>query len=238
MLPETNKNKQPNQQKMINTKLTTKKAIGLIGLALAAASANAAIIVDFGNNPSATQLVQTTAIATIAEADVQETTAYTTGTFTTTGAGPVTFDLDISATSGLIIGQNLAFGVNGGSAGLGIDNNGGSGPLEALTFTISDFTGLGAGESLEITGISVLFGSTSESYTINGGSDTNFLTDSGGGNPAEFISVSGTTVSIGAGSSPATAFGIDSITVAVIPEPSSTALLGLGGLALILRRRR
>ncbi|MFC5050440.1 PEP-CTERM sorting domain-containing protein [Rubritalea spongiae] len=32
--------------------------------------------------------------------------------------------------------------------------------------------------------------------------------------------------------------GIDDITVTKVPEPSSTALLGLGGLALVLRRRR
>ena len=33
-------------------------------------------------------------------------------------------------------------------------------------------------------------------------------------------------------------FGIDNISVTVVPEPSSAALLGLGGLALILRRRK
>ena len=32
--------------------------------------------------------------------------------------------------------------------------------------------------------------------------------------------------------------GRDSIVLTVLPEPSSTALLGLGGLALMLRRKR
>jgi hypothetical protein len=41
-----------------------------------------------------------------------------------------------------------------------------------------------------------------------------------------------------AGFSHAGAVTFDSITIAAIPEPSSTALLGLGGLALLLRRRR
>ena len=33
-------------------------------------------------------------------------------------------------------------------------------------------------------------------------------------------------------------FTINSATVEVVPEPSSTALLGLGGLALLARRKR
>lgn len=32
--------------------------------------------------------------------------------------------------------------------------------------------------------------------------------------------------------------GLDNVTVSIVPEPSSAALLGLGGLALILRRRK
>ncbi len=33
-------------------------------------------------------------------------------------------------------------------------------------------------------------------------------------------------------------YDVDSLTLTQVPEPSSTALLGLGGLALILRRRK
>jgi hypothetical protein len=39
-------------------------------------------------------------------------------------------------------------------------------------------------------------------------------------------------------STPGTGISIDGIAITVVPEPSSTALLGLGGLALMLRRRR
>jgi len=224
---------------MKKTKLKNTIALGLTGLGLAVGSANAAVLVDFGNNPSATQLVQTTAIASINETGVGEASAFTSGTFTTSG-GTITFDLNITALNGGIIGQDLGFGVDGGSAAKGLDNNDNSGPLESMTFAISNFTNLGTGETLEILGVSVLFADTSEFYTINGGSSTLFSANSTGGNPAEFISVSGTAVTFGAGSGASTAFAIDGITVGVVavPEPSSTALLGLGGLALILRRRR
>jgi hypothetical protein len=170
---------------------------------------------------------------------IGESTYYISGSFTTTG-GPITFDLGITATNGNIQGQNLAFGVTGGSAGLGVDNNIDGSTLESMTFTISNFSGLGVNETLEITGIRTLFGITGETYRINGGGNVGFTAtvDS----IPELINVTGTgtTLIFGAGTGGDTRFGIDAIQVSVvaIPEPSSFALimLGLGGLCLLRRR--
>ena len=89
-----------------------------------------------------------------------------------------------------------------------------------MTFTISNFAGLGAGETLVITGVAIAFGNIGgETYTVNGGGDTAF----------------------GAGSTGVTRFAIDTFTVEVvssIPEPSGVSLLALAGLALMGRRRR
>jgi hypothetical protein len=226
-------------RKQMTNKLLMVIAAAVIGLGgLAATSADAAIVVDFGNDPAATQLTQVNPAAAINVADVQESSSFTSGTFTTTGAGPVTFDLDITATAN-IQGQNFGFGVNGGTAGLGVDNNNTAGPLETMTFAISDFTGLGVGESLVITHVTLLFGTTSETYTINGGSDIFFTTAQ---EMPDVVDVpDATTVTIGAGTQGDTRFAIDSITVAVettaIPEPASLAM-GLMGLTLIGMRRR
>ena len=107
-----------------------------------------------------------------------------------------------------------------------------------MTFTISNFAGLGAGETLVITGVAIAFGNNGgEVYTINGGPDTAF----GAGTPQAIDTPDGVSVTIGAGSTADTRFAIDTFTVEVvssIPEPSGVSLLALAGLALMGRRRR
>ncbi|QTN32395.1 PEP-CTERM sorting domain-containing protein [Akkermansiaceae bacterium] len=206
-------------------------------LVIASGAANAAVVVDFGNSPSTTQLTQVNPAASINVTGIGESTSYTSGTFTTTG-GPITFDLGITASS-TIQGQNLGFGVNGGSASVGVDNNVNGSALESMTFTISNFSGLGVGETLEITSISILFADTNESYTINGGSSTLFAVSASTGSQAIDVTGTGTTLAFGAGTSGDTRFAIDGITVSVIaiPEPS-TSLIALAGVGLLAFRRR
>lgn len=159
-----------------------------------------------------------------------------TGTFNTTagtGSAGVSFDLTITA-SNTLHNQSGGLGVDGGSAVAGIDNNNTAGPQEWITLGISNFSGLAAGETLVITQVELSFGGNGgETYTINGGSDIAFVTE-----PESIDIPDGATVTIGAGSAGDTKFAISSFTVEAVPEPSSTALIGLGGLALILRRRK
>jgi hypothetical protein len=178
---------------------------------------DAQLVIDFGNN-SGSQLNQVNPASSISVLDVQESSSFTTGTLTTSGSGPVTFDLSIIPANGDVQGQDLAFGVTGGSAGLGVDNNINGSVLEALTFTISDFTGISSNESLVITHVTCLFGVTGETYTINGSGDVGFTTTEQT-EPYTIEVPNDVTVTVGAGTAGDTRFGIDSITVDVYKEP-------------------
>ena len=70
--------------------------------------------------------------------------------------------------------------------------------------------------------------------------DSTFTAAFGG----EFANLAAVTAALGDSFKDTTGYGLTAVdngttfTVSVIPEPSTTALLGLGGLALILRRRK
>ena len=223
----------------MNNKLLMMTAAAVIGLGgLAAASADAAMVVQLGT--IAPQLNSATAN------DTGLSAGYVTGTLATTNENAVTFDLAITGTNGSAQFQNQAVGISGGIVGGGIDNNNAQGPQEVITFTISDFQGLDAGQSLVITALSVWFADTAESFILDANGDgtfsasTNFTVDTTGGAPSDPMAVNGTTASIGAGTTGDTRFAIDSITIDVVsdvPEPASVAM-GLAGLALVAGRRR
>lgn len=184
------------------------------------------------------------------------------------GSAGVTFDITFTAFSGNLNSQGTALGVNfaggtGGTAGAAIDNNfmddgmGNitTGPQESITVSITNIMGLAVGETLAFTEIDTAFGSTAglaETFVFNGGSDRLFTnTGAAGGSPpisgGGILDLSATPLqsfTIGAGSTGNTVFGIDDFTVSVVdastvvPEPSSTLLLGLAGFGFVVRRRR
>jgi hypothetical protein len=73
------------------------------------------------------------------------------------------------------------------------------------------------------------------SYDLNvGGNIASGLTDVQDGVLNDFDQLAFATASLASGST----FEFDNVSVEAVPEPSTTALIGLGGLALILRRRK
>lgn len=94
---------------------------------------------------------------------------------------------------------------------------------QAVSVTQLDFTNFESGEVFN-------FGGTS----ISNGDLSNGTTDVYDFNvPLEIAANTQFTLQATTGS-----IGIEAMTLTVVPEPSSTALLGLGSLALILRRRK
>lgn len=85
-----------------------------------------------------------------------------------------------------------------------------------LFFGSLDFS-FSSGDSVQIEGIDLVYSSPAIGSALSGNFTTR-ITDNQGAAISNSVLVSGT--------------------VAAVPEPSSTALLGLGGLALVLRRRR
>jgi len=217
-------------RKMISTRFSL-LLLSIVGMHTVHSS-SASLIVDLGGNglapPNGT-------VTTINDAG-----AYTSGSFITTapgGSAGVSFDLVVTAFSGTVISQPAGTGVSGGTASSGIDNNNASGPQESLTLTISNFQGLAAGETLVITNVGTQFGFSPEVYTVNGGANAAFSSNS-----VFVIDVpDGVDVTIGAGSTGDTRFVLDNFTVAVAPVPEPTTALGLLGLvtgAFFRRRRR
>ena len=108
-------------------------------------------------------------------------------------------------------------------------------------------SGLDASLFYDIVVINQTIGSDStneEIVTITGASassNTIVRTDANGGQYHSFTAVAPTLAGLitidsshGAGTNPV----LNAVLITAVPEPSSTALLGLGGLALILRRRK
>lgn len=150
-----------------------------------------------------------------------------------------TFSFTLVADGSAAIGVNASgYGVNGGGSN-GLDTG------ETITFSVTGFN---------FTSGNVL--TDAPAITFNGftNSDTAFL---GAGESALFgavnvlgaepspsiplLNLESFTVAPGAASTLRVAdldFSFDFSTVGAVPEPSSAALIGLGGITLILRRRR
>lgn len=241
------------------TTIKNKLTLGLTGLALAAGSANAAIaLVDLG----------TAASVTNPASDGKYWTSVGTGTNNTSTAldlidianASTSWDIAITTTSiqdGGTSGAGFGgTGIDGPSGadpfdeanaitdGVFANNNGNGTVVFAFTGFIAgatyDFSAIGGRDSGGADGQIIILDSAiaigngavglRDNYTLaDSGTVRNFSVDAtvGGEIWFEFRSTaSGSTLN---------ALSIEG---AAVPEPSGTALLGLGGLALILRRRR
>ena len=128
--------------------------------------------------------------------------------------------ITLSSTGGVLEHFLNAFGV--GSAA--VQNNGELDFGESLSFSFSEPVTLTSYDALYWDG-------GSYSYTIGGKT----YNDSGNGTKLAQTTDSFTLITfnqVGGNG------GFSNVTFATVPEPSSAALLGLGGLALVLRRRR
>ncbi|MFC4992677.1 PEP-CTERM sorting domain-containing protein [Rubritalea tangerina] len=76
------------------------------------------------------------------------------------------------------------------------------------------------------------FGVATDSHTGGGAGTFTNITELMAGEELEFTAGLGNTISLGS------ALGMIQVEAVAVPEPGATALLGLGGLALILRRRK
>jgi hypothetical protein len=110
---------------------------------------------------------------------------------------------------------------------------------DAINFTATDGSG-GFGASPNINSLSVTgdYSGATPSYTVSSnGSTSAALTAFQGGAPTSGSRL--TSVSFQGGSlASGTYFVVDNVAVSAVPEPASIALIGLGGLTLMSRRRR
>lgn len=222
------------------------KTAALLGLALTASAANASTILTFTDkNPGSTGEVTfgITGGAAITDPAVAEGVATSMSHVVTTAEGG-TFTFTITATqaggTAVYINNFGNWSVQGGSDDRQID----SGEALTLTGSVSNFGGgLTAGD-VSFDGFNIV------RLGGHAGGDTGVIENTGGADVAivtakavddysidlssafTVIADVGTTINIQ---------GYDAqftVAAVAVPEPSSTALLGLGGLALILRRRK
>lgn len=169
----------------------------------------------------------------------------------------ITVTLSIDSMTGSALRSNgLFFGLGGGTtqgsitdadalgAQLNNNNNGNSTPggvALASSGTVSPAGTITDASILDGFTATLTANSTGYSYVLEGLS-TSPITISGSLTEAEFLGLGSTHFYFTAqqfdNSSLVTTFSEASIDVTSVPEPSSAALLGLGGLALILRRRK
>lgn len=226
---------------MKNTLLASTAALAL------ASSAQAALVtIDFNllsNSETAIELVGPQVLAlTITEGDVTFTANATISGTQVNGGSNLKFDSqDVEGTG--VTGYILMRSNTGNTAAE--QNN------SEITVTLGDFvqTAGTAGASISFDGITNYLGSnqtSGKSATIGGVTYTNVSTSGTivdttltGTNPYKDSEFAVTIDSTGGNNwrlhSTDAQF---TVTAAAVPEPSSTALLGLGGLALILRRRK
>ena len=141
-----------------------------------------------------------------------------------------------SAPSGIGVFSSVINGnanLNRGIAGAGIAGEG----IVAEITSVTTSGGFTAATSVEFTEVAALmFGSNTSIATVGYGSgDTLQLEAPAGASTPD--SGSGNKITYTQDSQYSAITGL-SFKVAVVPEPTTTALLGLGGLALILRRRK
>lgn len=170
-----------------------------------------------------------------------------------TGAGSVPAGYTFSVSGGYVA-NDLDAGDGAADGGIFVDGNNGGPPTSTVSF---DFSGtIVAGEQYTFTTnlwqSSSSFGQTDVSLLVDGVSvasvDPGNVAGAGQNAVVNYTALAGDagkTLSFSVSSKRAAGggssdVGIDNwnLTVVPVPEPSSTALLGLGSLALLLRRRR
>ncbi|MFC5050452.1 PEP-CTERM sorting domain-containing protein [Rubritalea spongiae] len=226
---------------------------GMTGTSSAAIILGDVISVDFGSTAPSTanwnQFTRTGAagdfstnnLVRLADGANTGVSITLTGATTTNNGGNGANHLDASAFGGssnaTIYGDHI------------FDNTGGSIAARTLTFNI---TGLDESLTYNLVG-GFLRDSNAFENTYTVGTDSRNSTESGGvyNNFHTFSNIGVTSIDGGqpvgqqgvitltvAASSAADIASISELTITAVPEPSSTALLSLGGLALILRRRK
>lgn len=242
-------------------------AVGLTGAANAAITAGQTVGIDFGGDTStdpgntwngisvggtATTAGMNDAASIIIGDDesLLSTTGVATGsTFTfLNSSGEIAWDFGGVTAGGAdgVVGDG-AFISHASVFGDGIISNDASGrvvtPTDTFTFT---FSGLDDGLTYNLSGghdgnqNNTNFDAT---WTADGQSAT---TDTSGGGNLGFISLTGLetdgsgnlVITVNGTATGASHITVNALTLTAVPEPSTTALLGLGGLALILHRRK
>ncbi len=129
---------------------------------------------------------------------------------------------------------DIGFGIHGG-VNTRLDAG------EILTFTVSSLSAtFGSGQTDGVqfdgfSGLTMLSGGSGNMFTINGGAaETGSAAKTFAANTTLTVE---TTVN-GTGNTPRVSDIVANFSSVPVPEPSSTALLGLGGLSLLLRRRK
>lgn len=228
---------------MKNTIITTS-----IVLALSAASANAAVLYNISsfNNDGSTGTTQWKAgITTITTAaGLTGTTDAELPTLQTISATPITSpQVNVLRFANLANPDNL-IADTGGYFQFGITDNGDvSNNMDLTSLT---FQAMRATTGTSVRGYTIEVSVDGGTYSLLG-DDTDFTSNRNDGLESVTISLAGAAfqgassvdfqVTGNGGGMEYTNFAINGDIVAV-PEPSSTALLGLGGLALFLRRRK
>lgn len=162
---------------------------------------------------------------------------------------------------GLADGTATSATISGNSGFATFNNNGWGGGTDDAVM-MEGWYGFSGSESLSLSGLATALGSSDYKITIYGdaggdrvmdytiGSDTKTITDvgnyPGGTSPAfvegerfvTFNNLSGDAAIQILGNATGSRSAINGIVIESIPEPSSSALLGLAGLSLILRRRK
>ncbi len=243
-----------------------KKSIILTTLAISSAVANAAIIsvnvTDGGPGFGAT--ISSTQLAGVVEAGNWNVVSFETGGTTNAHAGTNTGNLldDAGANSGVSISStgtwgrtfNNSTGFNTGTALFNdsmitnySDTNTGSITLTGVSYATYDVYVYSSRPFVQEAGFTVGGVSRFLAFDLNATSgpleEGSFATQAlaegsrGTGNYIKFSGVTGSSLTIQA-ESVGNFMSVNGIQIVQVPEPSSTALLGLGGLALILRRRK
>ena len=235
---------------------------GLLGSSIASQAAITVSVSDADFDPNAGQFGVASDGTLVRDANVVDGAGPQTLTYTVSG---LTIDSDGIANDSVTISfsatasGNINSGVNNSNQGFFAVGSW----IDAGEFTRMDFASIslglssgatGAAEFLGFTGVSVQLATNGETgddgstdkFTLNG---TTYAHTPGAGEEAissniainndDFILLTGVETASGAGTNGGSYRHLDmDFSFSAVPEPSSTALLGLGGLVLALRRRK